>query len=226
MTNMCISTLRRSVSEARRWFSATKLFWIWLALTVAILVFFYFLPGSSLQSRVRWAGALFEFLGISAVVISINRARRSFGRSSVLRGMWIRLKEFRFIFVRRPPINVTLNETLQPFDTFFSATVTNSLPSTTEERVAELERKFTRLEKSVGNLDQRIVDQGRELRAAIKSEIAQREAGDRAVGDRLEEGLIGDSYLELAGVSYLFLGVIMANLPAEVAVGLGWIGLT
>jgi hypothetical protein len=92
-----VSYITRSASEARRWLGAGNTFWIWLALTIVILFVFYVVPGQ-LADRVRWAGTLFEFLGISAVVIGIDRTRRSFGKPSVLQGMWIWVREFRFIF--------------------------------------------------------------------------------------------------------------------------------
>jgi hypothetical protein len=83
-----VNYISRCASEARRWIRAGNTFWGWLALTIAILLIFYVVPGQ-LHDRVRWAGSVFEFLGVGAVVIGIDRARRSFGRPSVLQGMSI-----------------------------------------------------------------------------------------------------------------------------------------
>ena len=47
------SYISRSFSETCRWLRSGGTFWIWLALTVAVLVTFHEVPGK-LPDRVRW----------------------------------------------------------------------------------------------------------------------------------------------------------------------------
>jgi hypothetical protein len=220
------SHVNRSVSEAHRWFRAGKTFWIWLALTITILLVFYTVIPGELPDRVRLAGVLFELLGITAVVIGINRARRSFGKPTVLQGIWIWLGEFRFIFFRRPPITGTMNITLGSDSAVAVGTVVNRAPRPIEERIAELEKQTLELQGNVGTLDRKVDQQKRALMEELNKEVAARRVGDESVGKKLEEGMVGDSALELAGVSYLYLGVAMAHLSAEVAMGLEWLGFS
>lgn len=63
------------------------------------------------------------------------------------------------------------------------------------------------------------------MRAEIDKEAAARRAADEGVSKKLEEGMVGDSSLELAGVFYLYLGLVMVHLSTEVATGLEWLGL-
>jgi len=219
------SNINRGASEARRWFRAGNTFWIWLSLTIFIIFVFYLVPGQ-LPDRVRWAGTLFEFLGISAVVIGIDRTRRSFGKPSVLQGMWIWVGEFRFIFVHRPPILVSVESVAAIGSAVSVATVVSSAAKSTEERVTQLEKKVTELQTNLGNMDQKFDQQKRELRAELDKEAAARRAADEGVSKKLEEGMVGDSGLELAGVFYLYLGLVMVHLSTEVATALGWLGLT
>lgn len=219
------SYVKRSAFEACRWLRAGETFWKWLVVTLAILLVFYAVHGE-LPDRVRWAGSTFEFFGISAVVISISRARRSFGKPSVLGGIWICLRDFRFIFFRRAPITGTMNITLQSDSMVSVGTVVNRVTKSTEERVAQLEKQFTGLQTKLVNIDQKVDQNKRELRAELNKEAAERQAADHGVSNKLEESMIGESPLELAGVAYLYLGLAMTHLSPEVANVLKWVGLT
>jgi hypothetical protein len=216
--------LRQSASEARRWFQAGATFWIWLSVTGIILIVFRFVPGE-LPDRVRWAGALFELLGVSAVVIGINRARRSFGRPSVLQGVWLWLGDFHFIFFHRPLRTISVSAGMAMGSTLGVATAIGRAPKSIEERIAQIERQISELQTNLGNVEQKVDRQTRELRAELDKEAAARQAADQSVSKKLEEGMVGDSDFELAGVSYLYLGLIMVDLPAEVAKGLAWLGV-
>jgi hypothetical protein len=220
-----VSYITRSASEARRWLGAGNTFWIWLALTIVILFVFYVVPGQ-LVDRVRWAGTLFEFLGISAVVIGIDRTRRSFGKPSVLQGMWIWVREFRFIFFRRPPITLSASSSIGISSAVGVATVVTRAAKSMEERVSQLERQVTDLQTNLGNIDKKVDQQKQEFRAELDKEVAARRAADEGVSKKLEEGMVGDTSLELAGVCYLYVGMIMVHLSTEVAMGLVWLGLT
>jgi outer membrane murein-binding lipoprotein Lpp len=219
------SYIKRSASETYRWFRVGDTFWIWLAATFIILVAFYLLP-YQLPDRVHWAGTLFEFMGVISVVISINRARFLFGKPSVLRGMWIWLGDFRFIFFHRPPINLSANLLEGAAAMAGVGTVVVSTSKTTEERIAQLEKQVSELQANFGTLDQKVDQQKQELRAEIDREASARQAGDQGIGKKVEEGMIGDSALEVAGIVYVCLGLIMAHLSDEVAQVLSWFGLT
>ncbi len=138
-------------------------------------------------------------------------------------GIW--LGEFRFIFVRRPPIKLSAHRSIGISSVAAAAMVVNKAGQSLEERVAQLERQTTELQTRLGNIDQKVEQQKRELRAEIDKEAAARRAADEGVSKKLEEGMVGDSSLELAGVFYLYLGLVMVHLSTEVATGLERLGL-
>lgn len=218
------SYVSRSASEAHRRIRAGNTVWAWLALTIAILVMFYLAPGL-LSDRVRWAGTLFEFLGVCAVVIGIDRARRSFGRPSVLQGVRIWLEEFRFILFRRQPISASVNISTGLAMSVGVGTVVIRAATSTEERIAKLEKEIDDLRTYIGNVDQKFEKQKQEMRAELDKEASARQAADQNVSKKLEESMIGDSPFELAGAIYVCLGLLMAHLSEEVALGLTWLGL-
>jgi outer membrane murein-binding lipoprotein Lpp len=140
--------------------------------------------------------------------------------------MWIWLGDFRFIFFHRPPINLSANLLEGAAAMAGVGTVVVSTSKTTEERIAQLEKQVSELQANFGTLDQKVDQQKQELRAEIDREASARQAGDQGIGKKVEEGMIGDSALEVAGIVYVCLGLIMAHLSDEVAQVLSWFGLT
>jgi hypothetical protein len=88
---------------------------------------------------------------------------------------------------------------------------------TVEERLTRLERESIETQSKISKLESKVDQQKRELEAQIASETAQRKANDEQVKMRLEEGLIGDNNLEIAGVAFVCLGLLTANLSPEIA---------
>jgi outer membrane murein-binding lipoprotein Lpp len=102
----------------------------------------------------------------------------------------------------------------------------NTADKSMEERVEQLEKEMKDLQANLGKLEQKVDQQKQELRTEIDREAAARQAGDQGVSKQVEEGMIGDSAWEVAGIVYVCLGLIMAHLSEEVALCLGWLGLT
>lgn len=224
LTSRLASYIMRSASEARRWFRAGYAFWLWATVTLAILLIFYMADGK-LEDRVRWAGTLFELLGIAAIVLGIDRARRSFGKPSVLRGILIWFADIRFIFFRRPTISVSAGLAAGVGTVTAIGTIVTRAGRTAEERLADLERQTKELQANYENLGRKVDQQERQLRAELEKEAAERRISDRDISKKLEEGMIGDSNLELAGVFYLLIGLPMANTSDFVAAVLASLGL-
>jgi hypothetical protein len=208
--------IKRCGSEAVRWFKITRPFWFWLGLAVIVVVITYRLP-AELTNRVRWAGTAFEFFGVTAVLVGVERARRSFGRPSIVKGLALAIGEFRYIFWQRPPIMASLSaSTGMAIGSSASATVVRAT-GTVEERLTRLEQESTEIQRDVGKLYNKLDQQKKEMQAQISLEIAERKANDEKVKQRLEEGIVGDNNLEIAGVGFLYLGLLLANLSSDVA---------
>jgi hypothetical protein len=221
-----VAYIKRGASEAHRWVLGGNTVWLVLLLAAAIFIVFYLMP-FALDKRVRWAGTLIELIGVTAVWISIERARFLFGKSSVFRGALTWLGEVRFIFIRRPTVNLSASAFLGLGTSIATAVVrAHCQPKTAEERIDQLEKEMKGLRDSFEKVKQKIDQQKQELQAQIDREAAARQAADQGVSKKVEEGLIGDSPLELAGVFYVCLGLLMAHLSEEVAHFLTWFGLS
>ena len=216
--------VKRSASEANRWFLAGGTFWVWLALATTIILLFYLMPGQ-LHDRVRWAGTIFEFVGICVIVYGIDKTRRSFGKPFLLHEVWIWLKELRFVFVRRPTISASANLQAGAAVLASFVTVVTRKAHTIEQRIAQLETEAGQLRTDLGTLDKRVAEQFQELRTALDKEAAARQVEVLSINKRLEAEMIGHSHVELAGVAYLLLGLPMANASDVVANCLSLFGL-
>jgi hypothetical protein len=218
--------VNRGAREASQWARKGTTFWKGLTLTLLILVVFYPFP-AQLADRVRWAGTLFELIGVGAVVISINRARLSFGKPTVLSSALIWLGEVRFIFFPRQPVALSAVSASAGIGLASGiALVVNRAPKSTEERLDQLEKELKEQQANLSKLDQKIDQQKREFQAYVEKEISALQADVSVVSKNLEERMIGDSPLEVAGIVYVCIGLVMAHLSEEVAWLLSRFGLT
>ena len=96
-----------SASNAAKWIKEGRPFWVWLAVTATILGVSYYSRGD-LETRIRWAGIAFEFLGITTVVYGLNKRRVSFGRKPIFSAFLTWLGEARYAIVRRPPRAISI----------------------------------------------------------------------------------------------------------------------
>jgi hypothetical protein len=215
---------KRSFSEARRFLSEGKYFIGWLILTCLILYGFYKVP-QDLQTRLRWAGTFFEFLGVSAVVIGISHRRVSFGRPSILAWprMWI--SSARYIIFRRKTGALSASSQITGAATLGEAGLIVRRPETLDERVASLEQESKAVRQEMTKLQAHMNAKTESLHNELCNERAQRERDSQSVNERLEQGMVGDSHLEIAGVAFLLLGLFFGNLAQDLAVLLSHFGL-
>jgi hypothetical protein len=214
---------KRSWEEAASWFRRSAAFWMWLGSVGFILTFFGCMPGS-LSHRVHGAGIAFEFFGISAVILGVSRARRFFGRPSILKGWLILVSDARYVFFRRPPRLYSVTADMGGALEILGSNAALRKSGTVEERVAQLEKEILELQRIIAGVAQKADEQKRQLQARIDAEIAERKESSEQVKRRIEEGVIGDSSLEIAGVAFLYLGLLFTGLASEVTSFFVWLG--
>jgi len=89
----------------------------------------------------------------------------------------------------------------------------------------QLEKGLKALQANLGTLGQNVEQYKRDAKANLDKEITALNAGVQNVGKKLEESMIADSPLEVAGIAYVCLGLVMAHLAEEVADFLPHLGL-
>jgi hypothetical protein len=216
--------LARSVNELKRFLGEGKYLLGWLAFMAAVLLVFWSMP-AELQSRLRWAGTLFEFLGVLTVVMGINHTRVSFGRPSMLEWPRLWLSSARYIFIKRPPISANVNITVPSMTVAITAEAPRMGSNSIEERVAWLEKESETIRVDLNKARSEFATRSDNLRRELDAERAERERDSQAVNRRLEQGMVGDSHIEIAGVAFLVLGLLFANLAQDLADWLPLIGI-
>jgi hypothetical protein len=89
-----------------------------------------------------------------------------------------------------------------------------------DQKVALLEQQYAELFDEVGRLDQEVKKNAREIWEALKAEIAERQRAE-ALGQQLQEAVVGHLELDIAGVLYFIIGTIAATASTEIARWLG-----
>ena len=86
-----------------------------------------------------------------------------------------------------------------------------------EGRLAALEKKYGALQKHLEKAHGRVTTEVTQLDAAIGDEQQEREQRDREIEERLETFSTGGLSIEWTGLVWLFVGIVCATIPDEIA---------
>ena len=195
--------------------------WIgWLALTTPFLVFlFFFLTLMCWEPRIRLTGMLLELAGLLTVALGLRETRKLFRRQGLLSFVWNYLAAVPLPW-KAQHHTIVLGAGCIVLDGATSSahmTVSPAPGTPLEDRVARLEKEAERLSVEAFQIRQSIEDAGREYRQAIKAEAEKRKAGDQKTGMQLEEAVAGGLHLEMIGVCWIALGILLATASNEIA---------
>ena len=191
--------------------------WVCLLSLVVILWPLDFLS-TNIENKIRFAGLIFQLMGISTVAIGIRNTRKLFGKPGypeLAKGF---MQRFINIFKRK---SVTLSvEPLTGIVTMsgglVSAVVKNANPSL-EERISALEEKLEIAEKSISDTQNKLKEEVRRLEEAGRSEQTERQRSDRELQRKLEDFSVGGLHLESMGLFWLIFGIVLGTIPGEIA---------
>jgi hypothetical protein len=209
--------VKRGTLEAARWVREGWIGWLAFLVALLILIGLHFLP-TDLDRRLAIDGTLFQLIGLGCAAFGIGRLRRYFNLEPVWKSILKYIIDLRYIVIARPANNLHLRPlTGVATLTGGAAIISTSPPGTVDEKIKWLEKKLNELQLSCAASGDEIGKAERKLRAEIKQEIAAREAGELKAADQLKETAIGDWQLEIIGVAYLIVGIILGTVPSEIA---------
>jgi hypothetical protein len=171
----------------------------------------------SLETQVRYAGVMFDFLGFGLVAYGINRTLKRFGRPSPLTGIaeWFRLLASAFTKPQHPSI-ITGTGRFNLANPVWTATGTVGATSL-EGRVAILERTLQSFQQETRESTRRLDASLAEVGKSIEAERDQRTAAINSTSRQIEELAVGGLQLEIVGLIWLLLGTLLTNIPAEIS---------
>ncbi len=222
----------RRWSIAKEWFRDGKPLWRWLFIANLIFWSAYFFPverfdfSAEFADRLRWAGMIFQFAGLATVVWGLNESRKLFNRQPIWKAACQWLGRIRFIFKPSRAVGRTFI-----FPVSGGLTMTGHAAAllvkggTLENRVARLEAGQEDIKKDISTIRGEIADQTNKAYQRIDLEKSDRETGDQRSREQLETATIGGISLEISGLAYLSVGILLTSVPSELASLLQKLGL-
>ena len=218
------SSVRRLLS----WVAATAR-WLWeinrlwlpaLAVLVISVLVVKVVPAiwpCHVERAVRFIGGLLQLGGVITIVLKLRGARRQFpGQTLAL--WWQRRPRF-----RQPKTVVMAAGAASMGMATMSARgrVSPGPQATLEQRLAMLEDGYTKLFDEVGSLGNEVKRRSDELSSKLHAEATAREAADKKIEEQLKETAVGSFHLDVWGVEFFLLGIIVGTLSQEIAAAFG-----
>lgn len=216
--------LMRRWRFARSWVRDGTPLWLWLAVAAVMFGLPYLYPvaafgvAADIPDRVRWSGMLFQFAGLATVVWGLNRSRQLFDRPSLWKAIGQWFARARHFIMPPKPTHLAVNPGIGAATAFGTAAVREKVSGRTlENRVKRLEEEADRLDKKLSETRRNLSELRSETNQRLGRERAERVADNRKISRQLETATIGGIHLEVAELAYLFVGIAMTAVPAEIA---------
>jgi hypothetical protein len=198
-----------------RWIAEPWTFWLFL-FTIAATWLLALLLGDTPELRARIIGVMLQLLGLVTVAIGLRNMRKLFGRPSFAE--WFRdwLSRFLLNFRKPEPIEITPAPATassgvgQP-----TVRISASADSTSEERISLIERDVDLLRTSLDRLQKDFAENLRKLSGRTTQHVLTLKRVDRQLQSQLQEVAVGGLRLEVLGLSWLLIGLVLATLPQE-----------
>jgi hypothetical protein len=183
-----------------------------------VLLVFYCSPGS-LETRVKWAGIVFELLGIAVVAIGLSGTNELLGGRSF--GKWLAS-----LFGNVLPQHVVLEAAAASIAVSGGNVRVRTTGLSVEQKIEKLEERCEALEDEIHMLRDADRVLRREMKELVAEEEKKRRADDARIEDQLKASMVGSVGLDLAGLGFLVLGVLLANGSTEFAAMFASLGVT
>jgi hypothetical protein len=226
MKSAIVARWRHAKDSGRRAMPFLRWAALWGILAIVIAGTAYLLPLGDPSDRIRVSGMLLQFVGLATVVVGLSESRKLFKRTPIRHAVWQWIIDLRYVVVPRKPVVYEINVS-DTASVSFSASahlrVIRANP-TIEERVAALANAVSEVEARQQEADRQIQSLREHADQNFDKERRERDERDSAITKQLEEAVIGGIHLELAGLLYLFVGIMLATIPEEAATMLRWGG--
>jgi hypothetical protein len=185
-------------------------------LVVAVPVFLGLHYGAD-EAMIRITGMVLQLFGIGTVALGIHKTRREFGHPSIFRVWHQRLK--RFLPFGKREVTGTAHITLPGVtcNARGHASVSVEPGATIEARVQALEENLQIVHNRINQAQNEMDQEFRKCSEALKHEERARDREDQKILSKLEATATGGLHISAMGALWLFVGVIMSTIPAELA---------
>ena len=187
---------------------------ILLGLFGAFAIILLCLGFAGFEKGMRWAGMLLELIGIALVVFGLFGLFHLFKMRPAPSSVADWFREWRYVFVERPPITGRGNAITEGADSArWYGYGAIRLDGTEQENFQRLEQYLNNLGNNQSRLHERIDAVEKGASEAMRQEEAERKRQITENRDLIKRSFMDQIQLEFVGAAYLFLGVIMSSIP-------------
>ena len=219
-----IENVRRWIKAFARWLSEAWRVWIPVSVLVLVLTVASSLPLSLADPVLRYFGLVFQLLGILTVVSGLRDKRRLFNRPSLIENirLWInRRPRWR----AKPQTILVAGIGSIPVSGSARASMWRGVAAnaSVEVRLAALEANLATLRTEQAEAAKEFQEATRKTNEALDAERRTRGSAVGSLRVQLEKLGAGGLHIEMTGVFWLVLGVVLATVPGEIAAVLKWL---
>jgi len=207
----------RWVRALGQWLQQAWRVWGPLVVVPAILALSHLIP-AKLEDRLRYCGLVLELLGIATVVLGIIGKRKLFKKPTLREHIraWF---DGRPRWGRRQQAILTATGSLGIASGAAKLSMWRGIPpnASLEDRVAAVEQNLSTLRTELANAEKEIQNEARQRTESIAAERRARETAMSEMQAQLE-GMGAESlHVEMTGVFWLVVGVVLDTISAELA---------
>lgn len=199
--------------------------WIWevwrgwgsIALIVAI-VFTTMSVAKTLDDGIRFAGMILQILGVVTVAIGLRDKRQTFERPGLIQIFRTWVSRFPRYTPKPQVISVQGVASASAVGSAYGLGW-HGLPkdATVDNRFAILEKNLDIVKRLALDTQKQAQEEQAKAASRLEEERCERETADRALSAKLENFGIGNLHLEVAGVFWLIVGIVLGTAPSEMA---------
>lgn len=188
---------------------------ILLGLFGAFAIILLCLGFAGFEKGMRWAGMLLELIGIALVVCGLFGLFPHFEMRPALSSVADWFREWRYVFVERPPItgrgNAQFAEGADSSRAYGYGAI--RLDGTEQEKFQRLEDYVNHLADNIGRMHARIDAVEKSAINITRQEEAERKQQITETRELIKRSFMDHIQLEFVGALYLLLGVFTSSFP-------------
>jgi len=219
-----IQNVGRWVKALARWLTEAWRVWIPVSFVVVVLTVASQLPLSLADPVLRYCGLAFQLLGILTVVSGLRDKRRLFNRPSLVESIRLWIHRRPRWGAKQQTISVAGTGSIQ-ISGSARVSVWRGVPAdaSVEARLAALEENLATLKTEQSEAEKRFQEATRKTNEAVDAERRARKSAIGSLRVQLEKLGAGGLHVEMMGVFWLVLGIVLATVPGEIAAVLKWL---
>ena len=219
-----IQNVGRWVKALARWLTEAWRVWIPVSVVVLVLTVASQLPLSLADPVLRYCGLAFQLLGILTVVSGLRDKRRLFNRPSLVENILLWIHRWPR-WGAKPQTNLVAGTGSISISGSARVSRWRGVPAdaSVEARLAALEENLATLRTEQAEAEKRFQESTRKTNEAVDAERRARKSAIGSLRFQLEKLGAGGLHVEMMGVFWLVLGIVLATVPGEIAAVLKWL---